>query len=36
MSKWSLSYQQRKFKRYHSDKHFWKFYLQDGHKYQLA
>jgi len=33
---WSLAYQQSVFKRYHSDKHFWEFYLQDGGKNQLA
>ena len=35
MSIW-LSYQQNIFKRYHSDKRFWEFYLQDGDKNQLA
>jgi len=32
MSIWSLTYQQSVFKRYHSDKHFSEFYLQDGGK----
>jgi len=31
-----LTYQQSEFKRYHSDKHFPEFYLQDGSKNQLA
>jgi len=33
-----LAYQQSAglFKLYHSDKHFWEFYLQDGGKNQLA
>jgi len=30
MSIRSLTYQQSVSKRYHSDKHFWEFYLQDG------
>jgi len=29
-------YQQSVFKRYHSDKHFSEFYLEDGGKNQLA
>jgi len=33
---WSLTYQQSALKRYHSDKHFLEFYLQDGGKNQLA
>ena len=36
MSISSLTYQQTVFKRYRSDKHLWKFYLQDGGKDQLA
>ena len=32
MSIWSLTDQQSAFKRYHSDKHFSEFYLQDGGK----
>ena len=38
MSIWSMAYQyqQSVFKRYHSDKHFSGFYLQDGGKNQLA
>jgi len=36
MSVWSLTCQQSVFKRYHSDKHLWEFYLQDGGKNQLA
>ena len=36
MSIWSLTYQQSVFKRYHSDKHFSEFYLQDDGKNQLA
>jgi len=36
MSVWSLIYQQSVFKRYHGDKHFLEFYLQDGGKNQLA
>ena len=36
MSIWSLTYQQSVFKRYHSDKHFSEFYLQDGGKNQPA
>ena len=36
MSTWSLTCQQSVFKRYHSDKHFSDFYLQDGGKNQLA
>jgi len=36
MSTWSLTCQQSVFKRYHSDKHFSEFYLQDGGKNQLA
>ena len=38
MSTWSLTYQQSVslFKRYHGDKHFSEFYLQDGGKSQLA
>jgi len=36
MSLWSLIYQQRVFKRYHSDKHFSQiFFLQDGGQNQL-
>jgi len=35
MSTWSLTYQQNVFKRYHCDKHFLEFYLQDGGKNQL-
>ena len=31
-----MIYQQSVFKRYHSDKHFKEFYLQDGGKNQLA
>jgi len=34
MSIWSVTYQQRVFKHYHSGKHFSKFYLQDGGKNQ--
>jgi len=33
---YQLTYQQSVFKRYHSDKHFEEFYLQDGGKNQLA
>ena len=36
MSIWSLTYQPSEFKRYHSDKYFSEFYLQDGGKNQLA
>ena len=32
----AYQYQQSVFKRYHSDKHFSGFYLQDGGKNQLA
>ena len=35
MSTRSLTCQKRVFKRYHSDKHFSQFYLQDGGKNQL-
>jgi len=35
MSMWSLIYQQSVLKRYHSDKHFSEFYLQDGGNNQL-
>jgi len=35
MSIWSLTYQQSVFKRYHSDKHSQRFYLQDVGKNQL-
>jgi len=31
-----ITYQQSVFKRYHSDRHFLEFYLQDGGKNQLA
>jgi len=36
MDIWSLTYQQSVCKRYHSDKHFSDFYLQDGGNNQLA
>jgi len=36
MSIWWLTYQQRAFKQYNSDKHLSQFYLQDGGKNQLA
>ena len=36
MDIWSLTYQQSACKRYHSDKHFSDFYLQDGGINQLA
>jgi len=36
MSVWSLTCQRRVSKRYHSDKHFSEFYLQDSVKKQLA
>ena len=36
MSTWSLTYRQSVSKRYHSDRHFSEFYLQDGGKNQLA
>jgi len=32
----SLTCQQSVSKRYHSDKHLWEFYLQDGGKNQLT
>jgi len=36
MSLWSLTNQQREFKRYYSKKHLWEFYPQNGGENQLA
>jgi len=36
MSVWSLACQQSVFQRYHSEKHLWEFYPQDGDESQLA